>query len=267
MVRASQICTVKNSLLAGAVAAITCFAPVSKATELIANGDFSAFTGGLPTSWTYTQGDGPATLQNAANSPFTNVYPAGTSDLLFTDTASAAAGLTPYILQTFASQSSGTTIYVSWEFNLSSLTANPWVVQVDNSFSAATRFDMDFTGNTFAVETGGGAFAVVTTLTADTWYQVTVALDIGAGTLSGTITPQSGVAVPFSAPWRIPTTTLDRFVFIDLSGNATGGSQNSNIQLDNVSVNTVAPVPEPSVIALALLGFAGVTVVKRRGRK
>ncbi len=231
------------------------------ATELITNGNFSSFSGGLPTSWSYTQGDGPATLQNAANSPFTNVYPTGTSDLLFTDTA--ASGVEPNIIQSFASQTG--TIYVSWDFNLSSLTGNPWVVQIDNSVAAALRFNIDYTGGTFALEQSGGMFtAVGGALTPGTWYQVAIAVDIAAQTFSGTLTPQAGVAIPFNGLFRQPAASINRFVFIDISppgGNGSG--TNSDIQLDNVSVNTTAPVPEPSTMAFALLGVAGLAVVQR----
>src|SRR5688500_3536514 len=54
----------------------------SPAVELISNGNFETFSGGNPTSWSYTQGDGPATLQNSANSPFVNIYSGGANDLL-----------------------------------------------------------------------------------------------------------------------------------------------------------------------------------------
>jgi hypothetical protein len=239
-------------------------AQVALGAELITNGNFESFSSGLPTSWSYTQGDGPATLQNSANSPFTNIYPTGSNDLLFTDTA--ATGLAPIILQSFTSQSG--TIYASWDFNFSSLTnGNYWVLQIDDAITAATRFDMDFTGGVFAFEESGVGFTPVTSLTANTWYQVTVALNIANDTLSGTITPQSGVSVPFSGSFRVTgVTSLSRLVFIDISaGDGTG--QNANIQLDNVSVNTVAPVPEPSTIALSILAIGAGLIAQRIRRR
>ena len=92
-------------------------------------------------------------------------------------------------------------------------------------------------------------------------------LQVSLQVFSGTITPQAGTAVQFSGAWRNSTGTLNRFVFIDISppgGNGSG--QNSNIQLDNVSVNTVAPVPEPASIGLPLLGLAGIAAISRRAR-
>jgi len=243
-------------------AAVLCSIQQAFATELITNGNFELFTSGNPTGWTYTQGDGPGTLQNAANSPFTNIYAAGSNDLLFTD--SAASGFSPILLQTFATQS-GTTIFASWDFNLASLNGNMWVVQIDDSASAAIRFDMDFTGGTFAFEQNA-TFTTVTSLTANTWYNVQVALNITNSTLSGTITPFGSSAVPFSGNFRITgVPTLNRFVFIDIS-QGTGAGQNGNIQLDNVSVNTVL-VPEPSTIALSILGIGSVLIAKRFRRR
>lgn len=212
--------------------------------ELITNGNFEgAFSGGAPASWTYTQGDGPANLQNAANSPFTEVYPAGTKDLLFTD--SGASNFGPNLIQMFPTQSG--TIYASWDFNLDSLTGGEyWTVQIDDTTSASLRFDMDYTGGMFSYE-ADAVFKDVLALQADTWYHVALTLDIPTASFTGTITPDGGSPTAFGDNFRISTTVLGRFVFIDLSGNG----QNAPIQLDNVSINTV---PEPTSILLFGLG-------------
>jgi hypothetical protein len=232
------------------------------ATELLTNGNFEVNSAGLPTGWTYiTNGDGPATLQNAANSPFTNIYPGGANDTLFTDGTSAA--VSPILLQNFASQSSGT-IYASWDFNLASLTnGNYWTIQIDDSASVSLRFDMDITGGFFAYE-ANAVFNNVLALTANTWYQVTVALDITNHTFNGSITPFGGSSTAFSSnTWRINTGTLNRIIIDDVNGSP----QNANIQFDNLSVNTVAPVPEPSTLALLALGIGGAFFAKRLRRR
>lgn len=241
------------------LAAATWLSGTATAVELISNGNFETFSGGLPTAWTYTQGDGPSTLQNSANSPFTNIYPAGSNDLLFTDTS--ATGLSPFILQNFSSQTG--TIYASWDFNLASTTGNNWIVQIDDSVTAALRFNMDYTAGTFAYESNATTTPVIS-LTSNTWYQVLLTLDIATDTFSGTITPFGGSPTAFGGGFRVPVPTLDRFLFIDIS-NGDGSLQNANIQLDNVSVNT-EQVPEPSTVILALTGIGLMAIRKFRRR-
>ncbi len=229
------------------------------ATELLTNGSFESFTGGNPTGWAYTQGDGPLTLQSGVTSPFTNVYGAGANSLGFTDGATTA--FSPNIIQSFASQTL-TTIYARWDFQMTSLTGSAWTVQIDDSASASNRFNMD-SGGTFGYENSVGANQSLMTLSSGVWYQVLVALDIGPGTMTVSITPFGGSTVTSpSVLWRVQTATLNRVVFIDLNTAANGG-----MQLDNFSVNTVAAVPEPGTLAAgALLGaLVGRRLLRRRG--
>lgn len=88
---------------------------------------------------------------------------------------------------------------------------------------------MDFNGTSgqFTYETSGGATGNVLSLSANTWYEVTIALNITTHTFTGTITPQSGSATPFSAAWRISTSTLNRFVIDDVSGAGQNGTFSS----------------------------------------
>jgi hypothetical protein len=227
----------------------------SPAVELITNGDFESFSSGNPTGWTYTQGDGPATLEIAVSSPFSNIYPFGSSSLLFTD---GASGSSPILLQSFTAQTAP--VFAAWEFRLDTMTGNPWCVQIDDSVVAATRFNMDAAGQ-FQIETTGGGFADILALTANTWYQVYAKLDrggfAGLGRITGTIQPFGGAATAFETTFRATgSLSINRFVFIDIAPG-TGGE----ILLDNVSVNTI---PEPSAAALLLAGAAGAIVLRAR---
>lgn len=242
-------------------------APFSgRAANLLVNGDLESNTGGLPNGWTYTQGDGPATLQSASVSPFTNIYPAGTASALFADGSSTT--VTPLLLKTFPIQSGGI-LHVAWDFRLSSLTGNPWAVQIDDSVTALLKFDMDRTAsNFFSVEVSGGGYADIMSLAANTWYQVQLALDATNKTLTGSITSETFVTTPIATQsWRVTpagTQSLDRVVILDdaLSTAAAGNTLFDNFAVDRTAF---APAPEPSTALL--LGLGGVAVAARRTRR
>lgn len=240
------------------------------AANLLGNGNFEANTGGLPDGWTYTQGDGPATLQSGTVSPFTNIYPTGTASALFTDGSSTT--VTPLLLESFTNQNGGI-LYVAWDFRLSALTGNPWAIQIDDSATALLKFDMDRTAsNFFSVETDtpfSGSYANTMALQANTWYQVQLTLDLTNKTVSGSITSESFVSTPIATTtWRTTpggTQNLNRVVILDdtLTTNAA-----ANIVFDNFAVDRTAfaPAPEPSA-ALLLVACGMVTAARRTRRR
>lgn len=228
-----------------------------QAQLLTTNGNFEAFTAGLPNAWPYTQGDGPATLQNFANTPFPSTfYGPGTQSIRFTD---GAVAVQPFVLQSFATQTG--VIYATWDFRLSGpLTGNYWTVQIDDSATVHTRFNMDQVGN-FTCETPLGAISVLA-LNPNIWYQVILELNTATDTFSGTIQPFGGASTPFAGAYRISATSLNRIVLVDATA-----PQNAPIEFDNVAIS-LSPVPEPSTLALfGLVGASGSAIFWHRRRQ
>ena len=181
--------------------AILAFAPSSsRSANLLLNSGFESNTGGLPNSWTYSQGDGPATVQSTPSSPFINFNTFGSSSVLLTDGATTT--ITPDLIQSFTTQTGGI-LNFAWDFRLNSKTGNPWAVTIDDTVTIQTRFLMDSAGN-FVVENPSGGSTTIMPLAANVWYQVQVALDLSLKTLSGSITSESLVTTPIgNQPWRV----------------------------------------------------------------
>lgn len=233
---------------------------------LLVNGGFENQTGGLPNSWTYSQGDGPSTLQSSTVSPFVNIHPTGLSSILVTDGASTT--VTPNVIQSFTTQTSGI-LYAAWDFRLNSMTGSYWGVQIDDAITAQTFFRMDDGGN-FVVENPSGATTTVMALTTGTWYQVQLALDLSNKTLSGSITSESGTTTPIpNQSWRVTagSSSINRVVILDnpVSGAAAGGILFDNFQVDRTAFAPASIVPEPS--RTVFLGMAGLVICIWRRRK
>jgi hypothetical protein len=238
------------------VAAVTTAAGTATAAQFLTNGNFESFTSGNPTSWIYTQGDGPATLQNGSNSPFTDIYPAGTNSLLYTD--SNTGSTSPNIIQSFSAQSG--IRYASWDFKLGAITGKPWVMQIDDSASALLRYDMDRTASGFFSVEQNATFTDVLALNANTWYHVEVTLNTNTNLQSGKITSEFGPSATWGGAFRLALgAPINRWVFIDLDAGING-----NINLDNASFTDV-PVPEPA--SLALLGVPALLLLPRRQKR
>lgn len=249
-------------------AAIFALAPTSgMAVNLITNGGFEISTGGLPNSWTYAQGDGPATLQSTPSSPFININPFGAASVLFTDGATTA--ITPDLLQNFTTQTGGI-LNIAWDFRLNTKTGNPWGMQIDDSVTAQTRFNIDSGGN-FVVENTSGATTTIMPLAANVWYQVQLALDLSSKTLSGSITSESLVSTPIaSQSWRVTSgsANINRMLIADEPLTASGVAGNilfDNLAADRTAFAAPAVVPEPS--AMLLLGFGGMAAAAKRWRR
>lgn len=231
---------------------------------MLVNGSFENMTGGLPNNWTYTQGDGPATVQSATASPFNNIHGGGSVSVLLTDGTSSA--VTPDLIQSFATQTGGI-LYAAWDFRLNSLTGNQWGVQIDDSTTVQTFFRMDNGGN-FVVENNSGATTTIMALTTNTWYQVQLALDLSLKQLSGSITDEFGnVTAINNQMWRVlaGSSSINRVVILD---NYLNTNQAGSILFDNFAVDrtafAAAATPEPS--RLMLLGCGLVALLARRRR-
>lgn len=247
-------------------ALILALAPVSgHAANLLVNGGFETNTGGIPNSWTYAAGaDGPATVQSTPSSPFININPFGAAAVLLTDGATTITF--PDLLQTFTTQTAGI-LNVAWDFRLNTLTGSSWGVQIDDSTTSQTRFNMDASGN-FVVENQFGATTTIMPLVANTWYQVQVTLNMNTKRLSGTITSESLVATAIpDEDWRVTggSNTINRVLILDNAAAASGNILFDNFAADRLPLAPPAIVPEPS--ALLLLGLGGVAAAARRKRR
>lgn len=245
---------------------ILAVAPVcTQAANLLLNSGFESSSGGLPNSWTYAQGDGPATVQSSPSSPFININPFGAASVLLTD--GSTTGVTPDLIQSFSAQTGGI-LNVAWDFRLNTKTGNPWSVQIDDSTSALLKFNMDAAGN-FTVENSGGGSTTIMSPTANTWYQVQLALDLDAHTLSGSITSQTLTSTAIgSQPWRLPVNNvINRVVILDDSASAAGVAGNilfDNFAVDRTALAAPAVVPEPAVMILLVIGGASAATRRRR---
>lgn len=240
------------------------FPVAAPAAALLVNGGFENMTGGLPHNWTYSQGDGPATVQSATASPFNNIYGSGSVSVLLTDGSSTA--VTPDLIQSFASQTGGI-LYAAWDFRMNSLTGNQWGVQIDDSVTSQTFFRMDNGGN-FVVENAGGTTTTIMALTTNTWYQVQLSLDLSLKQLSGSITDEFGNVTSINNQmWRIlpGSSSLNRVVILD---NYLNTSQSGSILFDNFAVDRTpfapAATPEPSRLVLLGCGLIGLMIRRRR---
>jgi hypothetical protein len=213
--------------------------------EVTNNGKFETFTTGLPTGWTYTAGDGSATLQDTTTvSPFTNVYGTSTSSVALLDGATAVGN--PTLSQTFTTQTG--TVTMSFDFRIGGFGAQPWlIVGASDTAGNFNNIRIDDGGQFRLNDATSTVFS--TPLTIGTWYQVVFVLDYVAQTYSGSLTPFGGSAVPWSnrQMFNGVAANLSRITVGDNFGTAS--QQNSTLWLDNISV-----VPEPASIALMALG-------------
>jgi hypothetical protein len=244
--------------LSAALIALSIFTSHANSAELLTNGNFELFTSGQPNSWPYGMASGgPTNLQDGTNSPFTSVYPAGSNSVMIWDLATEPNYTHSTLRQSFTNQT--TTTYVSWDFQLGALTGNRWSVQVDDSISALTRFDMDAPGGKFAFQQNFASVEVMS-LVANLWYHVEVALDPTTHTLAGTIRPQNGLDTPFSGGFGFAAgNSVNKVILYDETPGV-----NATIRYDNFSVSTTPyQVPEPSTVIL-LASAAGVLLAARR---
>lgn len=222
--------------------------------EILANGNLESFASGNPTSWTYQQGEGPATLESSASvSPFTNVYPASTRSALFTD--GSAANFTPTLSQAFPTQSGS--LSFSFEFRLSSFGGDPWIwLPATDSSRFLTNVRLGGSGGEFSLgDNNVSPFALP--LSAGAWYQVSMTFNLPANTYSGSITPFGGSATTWTNRSLMNNQNLASIRFEDAVFAA---EANGAITIDNVSIQTV---PEPSTFALLALSGSAI-LFKRR---
>ncbi|MCL5098275.1 MAG: hypothetical protein M1608_12260 [Candidatus Omnitrophica bacterium] len=167
------------------------------AAFLFTDGDFDAQTIGSPVGAPWAPVGGGNTVTADAQSPYVNVYPNNGKGANFP----ASAG-NPYIVRTFADQAIPSTAtglyYFNVDFRNNTTDPGDYSITITHDANGAVRSVAFYvTGDTLYAESGDGTEAV-TTLTAGTWYNLQVTLDLTAKTYSGSIATPGG-AIPISS--------------------------------------------------------------------
>ena len=207
---------------------------VAGAGEVLVNGEFESFTGGVPDGWIYQRGDGPASLESATFvSPFPSPLGGSTRSVLLTD----GTGGLPQLSQNFGALSGA--FRMQFDFRLDGpLPGAGWGIRPTAPDGGELfNLGLDQSGN-FSLSSGLHSFQVAG-LFPSTWYHVELDGSTASGRYSGSITPDGGV----------PTFWTD-FSFAGNSaalagiviGDDAAGVANAALVLDNFFI---VPVPEP----------------------
>jgi hypothetical protein len=235
-------------------------APGAHAVELLTNGDLESWAFTAPTSWAYTAGQ-PGSGQTTPNSPFTGIYPAGTSSLLFVDGPSVDS--TPFLAQSFTPQAA---INFSVDFRMNTQSGSNWYYVVEGNHSNPVVGLV--TAFVFGIDDASGNLvdnnnSPILALTPNVWYHLEGTADIGTHLLSGSVTPFGGSPTSYSnVGFNAFTVDLRRVSIQDSSSAGPGPTfQNGDILVDNFSV---VGIPEPAgVFFLA----GGAALLFRRGAR
>ena len=231
------------------LAAAALLAASTADAEQVTNGNFEAFSGGIPVGWTYSRGTGDGSnLESTTVSPFSSAYGSSTRSALLTD--GSGTGSTPELRNFFPAISGN--ISLSFDFRLggTTLPGDPWVV-LPRGVSGLTAFNLflDY-GSGFRV-TDGFAQNTITPLAPSTWYHVQINASTPASIYNGSITPFGGAPINWGNKAFInPLADIRGLSIFD---DSTAAIANAPLYLDNFSVTTAVPEPTAwSLLALAL---------------
>ncbi len=240
-------------------------AAVTGQTQLLVNGDLESGAPGAEPGAPYlveTEPGSAVVLNAQVRSPFTNVYPAGNQSVYLTD--GGGAFVWPHLRQEFAQQALPAEVQVNFDFLLDgSLAAiDLWSFQIDDAIRNRAPFIAVINGNENAVP---NSFSIVGSTTSvplqgGLWYNVFATMNLNTRSISATLTPFGG------SPVSLTAATLDGSFYathVDIRDLSLG--QNQPIYFDNLSV-VVPPIPEPSVVALALCALGGYSWSRGRCR-
>lgn len=250
--------------------AFLCIGLQTSRAEILQNGNLETFVSGQPSSWDYLYtggGDGMATKTNGS-SPFTNIYPAGTSSLLLADGPAYNSG--PGISQSFSSVSG--TVNLSFDFKLSAMAGDPWLILPTSTHGLTSHFLTNIrvggSDGTFSIG-NAGSMTNISPLSAGTWYQVSTTLDLANSKYSGSITTYGGSSTMWtnfnlrSDVHDLTSITIEDAVF--------AAATNGAITVDNFSLSasnaSVVAVPETSTWVMGFLALGAVTFLIRRKSK
>jgi len=194
---------------------------------------------------------GPASgvrISTASQSPFRNIYPAGTLGIHLPATGAGAYNGYGNHLPKPWTRDQTSLLNVGFDFRC----------PVDAAATGTWRFQIGHTPSTAAVQLGlnstelffrsGEAHAVAAALQPGQWHQVQLALDLKAGTYTGSVAThgkRTEFAGNFASGWD---GTID-YLFIDSSGHVNGAKP--EIDTDNFQVTPVSlpPLDAPSQVA------------------
>jgi hypothetical protein len=230
------------------------------AAELMVNGNVESFSGGVPTGWTYYQGDGAASLMSSVHSPFQNVYAGSTSSVLLIDGNTSAGG--PELYQSVTPTAG--IVHFSMEFATAALTGNPWEVEVAST-SGLNVFNLRINNSGLTLLDGSPSYLITFGLTSGTWYQLGMDFNYNTGTYSGYLQPygQAALTINNRSFFVIPGTGWSQNFGRVLVYDAVGYDNEVSppMYIDNISAR---PIPEPGV--LSLCGVAILSAIRFRRR-
>lgn len=267
MMRYTMSQLVRLSMVSGSVALGGMVA--ANAANLTLDGDFNAQTNGANVSNPWY---GDSTFGSTGNSPFTNAFAANDK------TAYANAG-GPYIIQDFTpiTLSSATGYrYFNMDFKFSGTGGFNWVIS-DGNYLTGRTLALYFNSSDQGLYSGiyaegdyrGGLGGKIMTPELNTWYNVQLALNMGAQTYSGVITREGTLTqTSISSRGFIADTgaTVISKIYSDSNRSVMGLSGvGMNHYVDNVVLSTTPmPIPEPGALALVACGVAGMLASRKQ---
>lgn len=220
---------------------------ISHAQIISDNFDSDTAASAPPSPWlvkTTSGANDSVLVSTLAQSPFV----AGTNGVILHDQTSPTSDPSnlPELYQSFTGISNQV-VTLSYDFNYTGTINGAWQIGLLTSTSTVVDSFLIGRSGSFQTYNGAGNLVSIITLSANTWYHVSVTIDLGANTSTGSITPYGGSATTWNNYTTNASGTITKLDVFDFNT----GAVNGDLYLDNMQLSTV---PEPGAKSLTLVG-------------